>query len=158
MGKGTFADLLPKDKLADIVTSVVEEGDVYRMCLDNREEIVGKDGADSRNKYFVVMGHDADRNALGFFVVDTIINPHLPYVRRERHLRLDASKYAFLNGVDRYVDCSDFKIIQKERFVELFSADKAKDRIDKDDVGKIRREAVTYKNANKARLKRFGLM
>lgn len=153
-----MADLLPKDKLADVVTSVVEEGDVYRMKLDAREEIVGKDGAESRNKYFIIVGHDSEGNALGFFVVDTVVNPCLPLARREKHLKIEASKYAFLEGVDRYVDCSDFKVIQKGRFTDLFSADKAKAKIAADDIAKIKQEAVTYRNANKARLKRFGLM
>lgn len=159
MGEGfSLANLLPKDKLADVVTSVVEEGDVYRMRLDGREEIVGKDGADSRNKYFIIMGHDSEGNALGFFVVDTQINASLPQARKDKHLKILASKYDFLDGVDRYVDCSDFKVILKERFAELFSADKAKAKMDAEDIDKIKQEAVTYRNANKARLKRFGLM
>lgn len=159
MNKGfSFADLLPKEKLVDVVTSVVEEGDVYRMRLDSREGIVGKDGADSRNKYFIVIGHDSEGNALGFFVVDTKINESLPQVRKDKHVKIEASKYAFLEGTDRYVDCSDFKMISKERFTELFSADKGKAKILPEDVAKYKYEAVTYKNANKARLKRFGLL
>lgn len=159
MGNGfSLADLLPKDKLADVVTSVVEEGDVYRMKLDKREEIVGKNGAESRNKYFIIVGQDSEGNALGFFVVDTVINQSLPKARKEKHLKIEASKYAFLEGVDRYVDCSDFKIIHKERFTELFSADKAKAKIEADDLARIKQEAVTYRNANKIRLKRFGLI
>lgn len=159
MGKGfSIADLLPKNKLVDFVTSVVEEGEVYRMKLDGREEIVGKDGADSRNKYFIVIGQDSEGNALGFFVVDTKINESLPQVRKDKHVKIEASKYAFLEGTDRYVDCSDFKMISKERFTELFSADKVKARILPEDIEKYKQEAVTYKNANKARLKRFGLL
>lgn len=159
MGKGfSLADLLAQDKLTDVVFSVVEEGDVYRMKLDGREEIVGKNGADSRNKYFIIVGHDIEGNALGFFVVDTVVNPCLPLARREKHLKIEASKYAFLKGVDRYVDCSDFKVIQKERFAELFSADKAVAKIANDDIVRIKHEALTYRNANKARLKRFGLL
>lgn len=159
MDRGTtLADFLPKDVVADVVTSVVEEGDVFRMKLDAREGIVGKNGAESRNKYFIIIGHDSQGNALGFFVVATVVNPCLPLARREKHLKLAAAKYAFLGGVDRYVNCSDFKIIQKERFVELFSADKAKSKIEAEDIARIKQEAVTYKNANKIRLKRFGLL
>ena len=45
----SFADMLSKAKIAELIGSVVEEGDVYRMRLDGREGVIGKDGADSRN-------------------------------------------------------------------------------------------------------------
>ena len=41
----SFADMLSKAKIAELIGSVVEEGDVYRMRLDDREGVVGKDGA-----------------------------------------------------------------------------------------------------------------
>ena len=38
----SFADMLSKAKIAELIGSVVEEGDVYRMRLDDREGVVGK--------------------------------------------------------------------------------------------------------------------
>lgn len=154
----SIGNLLSDDMKNEFISSIVEEGDVYRMRLDKREEIQGKDGADSRNKFFVVIGRDAEGNSFGFFVIDTGINKYLPEVRKQKHLLLLASKYPFLEGKDRYIDCSDFKIISKQRFAELFSADKAKAKIEAADIERIKHEAVTYRNANKKRLKRFGLL
>ena len=65
----SFADMLSKAKIAELIGSVVEEGDVYRMRLDDREGVVGKDGANSRNKYFVLIGNDSEGNAFGFFLI-----------------------------------------------------------------------------------------
>ena len=154
----SLADMLPKEMLENLVTSVVEEGDVYRMRLDEREGIIPKNIGDTgRNKFFIVCGHDSEGNALGFFVVDTQINQSLPQARKEKHVKIEASRYAFLEGTDRYVDCSDFKMISKERFTELFSADKGKAKILPEDVEKYKQEALTYRNANKKLLKRFGI-
>lgn len=44
----------------------------------------------------------------------------------------------FLEGEDRFVDCSDFKKISKERFADLFSAEKQKGKINQQDVKKIK--------------------
>lgn len=154
----SLADMIPQEMLESLVASVVEEGDVYRMRLDEREGIVPKNIGDTgRNKFFIVCGHDSEGNAFGFFVVDTQINQSLPQARKEKHIKIEASKYDFLNGTDRYVDCSDFKMISKERFTELFSADKIKAKIQPEDVEKFKQEALTYKNANKKLLKRFGI-
>lgn len=147
------------DQLSDLIAAVVAEGDVYRMRLDKREEIVGKDHADDpRNKYFVVIGRDEEGTAFGFFVIDTEINPNLPPARKERHFKLCASDYEFLEGKDRYVDCSDIKCITKERFTEMFDAGKEKGHISDAHLTLIKEEALKYENAPKKMLKRFGLI
>ena len=154
----SFADMLSKAKIAELIGSVVEEGDVYRMRLDGREGVVGKDGADSRNKYFVLVGNDSEGNAFGFFLIDTNINPSLPEARKRKHYKLLSCNYDFLDGMDRYVDCSDFKVIQKERFSALFSATKSIAKINNEDISIIKSEAITYRNANRKLLRRFGLI
>lgn len=154
----SFADMLSKAKIAELIGSVVEEGDVYRMRLDDREGVVGKDGANSRNKYFVLIGNDSEGNAFGFFLIDTNINPSLPEARKQKHIKLLSCNYDFLEGTDRYVDCSDFKIIQKERFSALFSAKKSIAKINKEDISIIKSEAISYRNANRKLLRRFGLI
>lgn len=40
----SLADRLSQAKISELIGSVVEEGDVYRMRLDGREGVVGKDG------------------------------------------------------------------------------------------------------------------
>ena len=154
----SFADMLSKAKIAELIGSVVEEGDVYRMRLDDREGVVGKDGANSRNKYFVLIGNDSEGNAFGFFLIDTNINPSLPEARKQKHIKLLSCNYDFLEGTDRYVDCSDFKIIEKERLSALFSAKKSIAKINKEDISIIKSEAISYRNANRKLLRRFGLI
>lgn len=163
MGKmsdgGTFKDLFPPEFVLEWATSHASEGDVFRMKLDKREQIIPKnEGETSRNKYFVIAGVDAEGNALGFFVLDSKINQNLPLARQEKHLRLSSAKYPFMNGEDRYADCSDFKMITKERFAEMFETEKEKGSIDADDMTLIKDYARSYKNANKPLLKRFGLL
>ena len=154
----SLADRLSQAKISELIGSVVEEGDVYRMRLDGREGVVGKDGADSRNKYFVLVGNDSEGNAFGFFLIDTNINPSLPEARKQKPYKLLSCNYDFLEGTDRYVDCSDFKVIQKERFSALFSAKKSIAKINKKDIAKIKSEAISYRNANRKLLRRFGLI
>lgn len=154
----TIKDLLGGDSLSNLVSSAVLEGAVYRMNLGVEEKIIPKAGDISRNKFFVVVGSDNEGNAFGFFVIDTKINENIPKVRQERHYKLESSKYSFLEGVDRYVDCSDFKKIDKLKFSNKFDASKHKGIIDADDLNKIKELAITYRNAKKKMLKRFGLI
>ena len=154
----SLADRLSQAKISELIGSVIEEGDVYRMRLDGREGVVGNDGADSRNKYFVLDGNDSEGNAFGIFLIDTNINPSLPEARKRKHYKLLSCNYDFLDGMDRYVDCSDFKVIQKERFSAHFSATKSIAKINNEDISIIKSEAITYRNANRKLLRRFGLI
>ena len=52
-------------------------------------------------------------------MINSEVNPHLPACRKELHYLLKATDYDFLEGEDRFVDCSDFKKISKERFAEM---------------------------------------
>lgn len=61
-------------------------------------------------------------------------------------------------GEDRFVDCSDFKKISKERFADLFSAEKQKGKINQQDVKKIKDLICSYENVSMKMLRRFGLM
>lgn len=74
------------------------------------------------------------------------------------HYLLKATDYDFLEEQDRYVDCSDFKKISKERFSELFSGDKMKGKINKNDLTEIRKAICSYENISMKLLKRFGLI
>ena len=73
------------------------------------------------------------------------------------HYPLLASKYDFLKGVNRFIDCSDLKVISASRFVLLFGADKAKGKINNEDLSLIKAAVVSYEDASPKLLKRFGL-
>lgn len=65
---------------------------------------------------------------------------------------------AFLSGIDRYVDCSDFKIISKKRFAELFGEENAKGTVDAASLATIKQMTSSYEDASPKLLKRFGLI
>ncbi len=159
MKEGTFEKLLPQEVSERLLISSVRVGEVYRMHLDEREKVKGKDFQDGgRNKYFIVLGHDLDGNALGFVLIDSEINPALPLKRKQLHYPLSAEKYVFLDGKNRFVDCSDLKEIAARRFKELFSKDKAKGMIEEDDLILIREAVISYEDVSPKLLKRFGLI
>lgn len=90
--------------------------------------------------------------------INSEVSPHLPACRKELHYLLKATDYDFLEGEDRFVDCSDFKKISKERFADLFSAEKQKGKINQQDVKKIKDLICSYENVSMKMLRRFGLM
>lgn len=155
-----IGDLLNNgSQLSDLLLGTVDEGDVFRFRLTPKEGVVPKNEGDiERNKYFIVVGKDKEGNAFGFVLINTNVNPHLPECRRKLHYLLKASDYEFLNGQDRYVDCSDFKKISKERFSKVFSGDKMKGNINEEDLVAIKNAICSYENVSMKLLKRFGLV
>lgn len=92
-------DLLSDSAIGDLTSSIVQEGDVFRFHLSAEEGVIGKNiGDDGRNKYFIVIGHDREGNAIGLVLIDTHINPNLPLIRQQKHYKILAAKYSFLNG------------------------------------------------------------
>lgn len=153
-------DLLGEsDQLQKLLIETVKEGDVYRLKLTKDEGVIPKNAGDeARKKYFVVIGKDEQGNAVGFVLINSVINQHLPECRRKLHYLLKASEYDFLDNQDRYVDCSDFKKISKERFAELFSSDKMMGKINENDLVEIKKFICSYENVSRNTLKRFGLL
>ena len=74
------------------------------------------------------------------------------------HYKILARNNTFLNGVDRFVDCSDFKLISKKRFSELFGKEKAKGTINATDLAAVKKMTSEYEDASPKILKRFGLV
>lgn len=155
-----FKELLGNNnQLQNLLLDTVEEGEVYRLCLTKEEGIIPKKkGDEGRKKFFVVVGKDQEGNAIGFVLINSEINKHLPESRRKLHYLLKASEYEFLGDQDRFADCSDFKRISKERFTELFSIDKMKGKINKNDLVEIKKAICSYENISMKLLKRFGLI
>jgi hypothetical protein len=151
-------DLLSAESMENLTSSQAVEGSVFRMHLGVEEGVKGKSpGDDGRNKYFVVLGHDSEGNAIGFVLVDSNINPNLPQKRQNAHYKIMAKDNAFLEGVDRYVDCSDFKVITKKRFYALFGKETSKGTIDAASLTAIKEMTSNYEDASPKMLKRFGL-
>ena len=154
-----IGELLGRREIANLFSETVEEGEVYRLRLSSSEGVVAKNkGDDGRKKYFIVIGKDQEGNAIGFVLIKSDINPYLPACRKVLHYLLKTTDYDFLEGEDRFVDCSDFKKISKERFADLFSAEKQKGKINQQDVKKIKDLICSYENVSMKMLRRFGLM
>lgn len=152
-------ELLSSESLENLTASQAVEGAVFRMHLGENEGVKGKNpGDEGRNKYFVVLGYDSEGYAIGFVLVDTVINPNLPQKRQKAHYKILASNNTFLNGVDRFVDCSDFKLISRKRFAELFGKEKAKGTINAADLVVVKKLTAEYEDASPKILKRFGLI
>lgn len=152
-------DLLSGESLENLFTSQAVEGAVFRMFLGIEEAVKGKNyGDEGRNKYFIVLGYDSEGSAIGFVLIESAINQNLPKKRQEAHYKILAKDNLFLNGVDRYVDCSDFKIISKKRFAELFGKKKAKGIVDDVSLANIKKITTNYEDASPKILKRFGLI
>lgn len=92
-----FKELLGNDnQLQNLLLDTVEEGEVYRLCLTKGEGIIPKNkGDEGRKKFFVVVGKDQEGNAIGFVLINSEINKHLPESRRKLHYLLKASEYEF---------------------------------------------------------------
>lgn len=58
-----LADFLSKSELDNIAKQAIRIGDVYRIEMNRANGITPKAGDDSRNKFFVVLGFDAEGNA-----------------------------------------------------------------------------------------------
>ena len=88
-------DILSSTSIENLTASQAVEGSVFRMHLGANEGVKGKNpGDDGRNKYFVVLGHDSEGNAIGFVLVDTYINPNLPKKRQQAHYKILAKDNA----------------------------------------------------------------
>lgn len=92
-----FKELLGNNnQLQNLLLDTVEEGEVYRLCLTKEEGIIPKNkGDEGRKKFFVVVGKDQEGNAIGFVLINSEINKHLPESRRKLHYLLKASEYEF---------------------------------------------------------------
>lgn len=142
-----LSDYFDKDKIVQLAQHSVEVGDVYRMRLTRDEGLIPKEGDDSRNKYFIVLGFDQDGNVFGGVVINTSINKKVPQYIQDLHMPIKVSDYPFLEK-DRFIDCSsimkpkaekftiwEYKGIIKESDVQMIiSTVKTSPRINKDDI------------------------
>ena len=79
-------DILSSTSIENLKASQAVEGSVIRMHLGANEGVKGKNpGDDGRNKYFVVLGHDSEGNAIGF---DSHGDRRLTIHRRSYHISI----------------------------------------------------------------------
>lgn len=153
----TIGDLLSDDQKQTLINDSVEVGNVYRMKLGPEENVTPKNpDDDSRNKYFIIVGKDRDGNALGFVLINSSINANLPDPIKDLHYPVSPSKYPFLVKTS-FIDCSDLKTINKDKFDSIFDSSKEKGQIKEDDLELIISTLQSSPKVTPKQLKRFGL-
>ncbi len=147
-----ISDALNDDDLLSLARHTVEIGDVYRIKMTEANGIKPKDGADSRNKYFVVLGFDNKGIAYGGVIINSNINQNLPAHLKMYHMPLPKAKYGFLDH-NSFVDCVSLKIAFPDKFSEWQHIGK----IDEYDVSLIIGTIKESPRENAAHLELFGL-
>ncbi len=112
-----IADALNEDELFRLAYHTVKVGDVYAITMTAANGIKPKPGDTSRDKYFVVLGFDADGIAYGGVIVNSQINKNLPGHIKMYHMPIKRAKYPFLR-YDSFVDCIQLKRVYPNKFNE----------------------------------------
>ncbi len=112
-----IADALNEDELFRLAYHTVKVGDVYEITMTAANGIKPKPGDTSRDKYFVVLGFDADGIAYGGVIINSQINKNLPGHIKMYHMPIKQAKYPFLR-YDSFVDCIQLKRVYPNKFNE----------------------------------------
>lgn len=154
----SIGDILSKSQKDVLISNVVNKGSVYRMKLTPEEGVIPKkEGDDDRNKYFIVIGFDKNGSAIGFVLINTLIHKSLSLDLQCLQYPVTPQKYPFLKKI-RYVDCSEIKSIQRDKFNSLFSAEKEFGQIDDEDMSFIIECVKNSPVVTPKMLKRFGII
>lgn len=108
-------DLLDDNSLKDIAQNTIKIGDVFRIKMNRKNGIIPKQGDDSRNKFFIVLGFDSEGNIYGGVIINSSINQRVPQAVKDWQMPIRCSKYTFLE-YDSFVDCSKLKCASIEKF------------------------------------------
>lgn len=104
---GNVADKLTQDTL--------KIGDVNMLVLDKSNGITPKDGDNTRNKFFVVLGFDKEGNVIGGLVINSNINHRLPSTITDYQLPVTVEQCPFLKH-NSYVNCSRLITAERSKF------------------------------------------
>ena len=96
---------IPQTLINDVVSNDVQLGDVYKIELSKADGIIPKNGYDTRNKFFVVLGFDEQGNVYGGIVFNSKINQNLPTSIKDYHMPISAKDYPFLSH-DSFLNCT----------------------------------------------------
>lgn len=110
----TIRDLIG-DQADDLARFSLSVGDIHRLPLGVKEEITPKDGKDSRDKFFIVLGFDNCGNAIGGVVVNSNINPNLPTTITDYLMPVSTTQLPFLHH-NSYINCSHLVVVNINKF------------------------------------------
>mgnify|MGYP002623076312 FL=1 len=141
------------EQLKKLVTNTVEVGDVYRVKMTVKDGVTPKDGDDSRNKFFVVLGFDDQGTIYGGVIINSKINQNVSQSVKDYHMPISCEKYKFLDH-DSFVNRANLKTKPLSDFV----GSPKLGTVDDDDVELIKETIKNSPNEKKAKLKQFGLL
>lgn len=144
---------IPQELIDDVVSNDVQLGDVYKIELSKGDGIIPKNGYDTRNKFFVVLGFDERGNVYGGIVFNSKINQNLPTSIKDYHMPISAKDYPFLSH-DSFLNCTK---IFTATSMHLMKGEKL-GCINTADFELICSTVCSYPNAVPYELKRFGLI
>ena len=138
---------IPQTLIDEAVSDEVRLGDVYKIELSKADGIIPKNGYDTRDKFFVVLGFD------GGILFNSKINQNLPTLIKDYHMPISAKAYPFLSH-DSFLNCTKIFSVTS---THLWKGEKL-GTINTDDFDLIRSTVCGYPNAIPLELKRFGLI
>lgn len=144
---------IPQTLIDDVVSNEVQLGDVYKIEMSAEDGMNLKNGYDTRNKFFVVLGFDEQGNVYGGIVFNSKINQNLPTSIKNYHMPISAKDYPFLSH-DSFLNCAE---IFPATSTHLMKGEKL-GTINTTDFELIRCTVCSYPNAVPLELKRFGLI
>lgn len=143
---GDFADKFAQDN--------INIGDVHMLILDKSNGITPKDGDETRNKYFVVLGFDKDGNVIGGLVINSGINYKLPSSITDYQLPVSVKQCPFLEH-NSFVNCSRLITANRNKFGRTTYRGEITDSELMEQIVNTVKESPT---ANKKQLKDFGII
>ena len=90
---------IPQTLIDEVVSDEVRLGDVYKIELSKADGIIPKNGYNTRNKFFVVLGFDEQGNVYGGILFNSKINQNLPTSIKDYHMPISAKAYPFARFV-----------------------------------------------------------
>lgn len=142
------------NKANELARKSINIGDVHLLPLGLEEGITAKDGASTKDKFFVVLGFDNSGNIIGGIVINSKINPNLPSAVTDYLMPITKEECPFLK-YDSYANCSRLKVVSREKF----GAFTFRGRIDNEELLNLIKGAVIESPyANRQQLKEFGLI
>lgn len=143
---GNAADKLTQDNL--------KIGDVHMLVLDKSNGITPKDGEESRNKFFIVLGFDKDGNVIGGLVINSNINYKLPSTITDYQLPISIKQCPFLEH-NSFVNCSRLITANRNKFGRTTYRGEINDSDLMEQIVNTVKESPT---ANKKMLRDFGII
>lgn len=137
-----------------LIRKSVKVGDVHMLILDEKNGITPKDGATTRNKFFVVLGFDKEGNAIGGLVINSKINHRLPSIITDYQLPVTVQQCPFLSH-NSFVNCSQLIRAEKNKFRKTTYRGEI---TDKDLMKQIIETVKESPTVNRMMLKEFGII